>query len=149
MSLKERLTEEMKSAMKARDELRLTTVRQVRAVLKNREIELKRELDDQGICEVLATLVKQRRESIRMFQEGGRSELAAKEEQELAILQEFLPTQLTADEVAALVRRAIVDSGAQGAKDMGKVMKLVMPQVTGRADGKLVNDTVRELLAQV
>jgi uncharacterized protein YqeY len=148
MSLKERLTEEMKSAMKARDELRLATVRQVRAVLKNREIELKRELDDQGICEVLATLVKQRRESIRMFQEAGRSELVAKEEQELAILQEFLPTQLTADEVVALVRRAIADSGAQGAKDMGKVMKLVMPQVTGRADGKLVNDTVREQLAQ-
>ena len=148
MSLKERLTEEMKTAMKARDELRLATVRQVRSVLKNREIELKRELDDQGICEVLATLVKQRRESIRMFQEAGRSELAAKEEQEMTILQEFLPTQLTADEVVALVRQAIADSGAQGARDMGKVMKLIMPQVTGRADGKLVNDTVKELLAQ-
>ena len=148
MSLKERLTEEMKAAMKARDELRLATVRQVRAVLKNREIELKRELDDQGICEVLATLVKQRRESIRLFLEAGRTELAGKEEQELAILQEFLPSQLTADEVAAIVREAIVASGAQGPKDMGKVMKLVMPQVTGRADGKLVNDTVREQLAQ-
>ncbi|HEY5975307.1 MAG TPA: GatB/YqeY domain-containing protein, partial [Geobacteraceae bacterium] len=79
---------------------------------------------------------------------AGRSELAAKEEQEMTILQEFLPTQLTADEVVALVRQAIADSGAQGARDMGKVMKLIMPQVTGRADGKLVNDTVKELLAQ-
>jgi len=148
MSLKERLTEEMKTAMKARDELRLATVRQVRAVLKNREIELKRELDDQGVCEILATLVKQRRESIRMFQEAGRSDLVAKEEQELVILQEFLPEQLTAAEVVVLVRQAIAESGAQGAKDMGKVMKLVMPQVTGRADGKLVGDVVKEQLAQ-
>jgi uncharacterized protein len=147
VSLRERLTEEMKSAMKAKDELRLATIRQIRAVVKNREIDQKREFDDQGICEVIATLVKQRRESIKMFRDAGREDLAVKEETELAILLEFLPQQLTREEIGALVVKAIAESGAQGAKDMGKVMKALKPQVTGRADGKLVNDVVKELLA--
>jgi uncharacterized protein YqeY len=149
MTLKERLAEELKTAMKARDELRLATIRQVRSVLKNREIEARRELDDPGVFEVINTLAKQRRESIRMFREGGREELAAREELELAILKEFLPQQLTPEEIAGLVRRAILESGSQGARDMGKVMKILMPMVSGRADGKLVNDIVKEQLSQV
>jgi uncharacterized protein len=149
VSLRDRLTEEMKLAMKAKDELRLATIRQVRSVMKNREIDQKQELDDQGISEVVSSLAKQRRESIKMFRDAGREELATKEETELNILLEFLPQQLSREEVVALVSKSIADSGAQGAKDMGKVMKVLMPQVSGRADGKLVNDVVKELLANL
>ncbi|TWJ33335.1 GatB/YqeY domain-containing protein [Geobacter argillaceus] len=147
MSLRDRLTEAMKTAMRAKDDITLATVRQVRSVVKNREIELKSELDDQGIGEVIASLVKQRRESIRMFAEAGRNDLAEKEERELQILLGFLPEQLTREEIAALVDRIVVESGAQGTKDMGRVMKLVMPHVAGRADGKLVNEAVRDRLS--
>ena len=147
MELRQRLDHDMKEAMRGKDTPRLTTIRMVRSVIKNREIELKRELDEQAIIEVIATIVKQRRESIRMFSEGGRADLVAKEEAELAVLQDYLPRQLDRREIEVLVSQAIADSGAQGAKDMGKVMKILMPQVAGRADGKLVNDIVREKLS--
>ncbi len=146
MSLRERLTEEMKVAMKQRDDLRLSTIRLVRSAVKNREIDQKRELDDQGIAEVIASLAKQRRESIRLFLEAGRNELAEKEEKELAVLLGFLPQQLTREEVVTLVLEAIAESGAQGARDRGRVMKVLMPRVAGRADGRMVNDVVREKL---
>ena len=146
MALREQLSEEMKNAMKAKDELRLSTIRMVRSAVKNKDIDLKRELNDQEIVEVIATLVKQRRESIRMFGEAGRTDLVAKEEQELAVLLQFLPQQLGRDEVAALVEKIIVECGAQGGKDMGRVMKALMPHVSGRADGKMVSDVVREKL---
>ncbi|GFE57514.1 GatB/YqeY domain-containing protein [Geobacter sp. AOG1] len=149
MSLKDQLTEEMKLAMKARDELRLSVIRLVRSAVKNREIDQKRELDDQGINEVIASLVKQRRESIRMFGEAGRADLVAKEEQELQVLLAFLPRQLDREEVGELVAKAIAASGAQGPKDMGLVMKALQSQVAGRADGKMVSEVVREKLAQV
>lgn len=141
------MSDDMKQAMKARDELRLSTVRLIRSAVKNRDIEQKRELNDQEIVEVIATLVKQRRESIRMFAEAGRQDLVGKEEKELAVLLEFLPQQLSRDEVAALVEKIIVECGAQGGKDMGKVMKALMPHVSGRADGKMVSDVVREKLS--
>ena len=147
MSLRDRLTEAMKTAMRAKDEITLSTVRQIRSVVKNREIELKSELDDQGIGEVIASLVKQRRESIRMFAEAGRNDLAEKEERELQILLGFLPEQLTREEIVALVDRIVVESGARGIQDMGRVMKLVMPHVAGRADGKLVNEAVKDRLS--
>jgi uncharacterized protein len=146
MALRERLSEEMKHAMKSRDDLRLSAIRMVRSAVKNKEIDVKRELADQEIVEVLSTLVKQRRESIRMFTEAGRDDLVAREEKELAILLEFLPQQLNRDEVAALVEKVIAECGAQGSRDMGKVMKLLMPHVAGRADGKMVSDVVREKL---
>ncbi|HLO26324.1 MAG TPA: GatB/YqeY domain-containing protein [Geobacteraceae bacterium] len=146
MSLRERLSDEMKQAMKARDELRLSTIRLIRSAVKNRDIELKRELNDQEIVEAIATLVKQRRESIRLFVDAGRQDLVDKEERELTVLLEFLPQQLNREEVAALVEKAIAESGAQGGKDMGKVMKALMPHVAGRADGKMVSDVVREKL---
>ncbi len=148
MSLKDQLTEEMKLAMKARDELRLSAIRQVRSAVKNREIDQKRELDDQGISEVIASLVKQRRESIRMFGEAGRADLVAKEEQELQVLLSFLPRQLDRGEVEELVVKAVSSSGAQGPKDMGLVMKALQSQVAGRADGKMVSEVVKEKLAQ-
>ena len=148
MSLKDQLTEEMKLAMKARDELRLSAIRQVRSAVKNREIDQKRELDDQGISEVIASLVKQRRESIRMFGEAGRADLVAKEEQELQVLLSFLPRQLDRGEVEELVVKAVFSSGAQGPKDMGLVMKALQSQVAGRADGKMVSEVVKEKLAQ-
>ena len=146
MALRERLSEEMKNAMKARDDLRLSAIRLIRAAVKNKDIELKRELNDQEIVEVIATLGKQRRESIRLFGEAGRRDLVEKEEKELAVLLDFLPQQLSRDEVAALVEKVITECGAQGGKDMGRVMKALTPHVAGRADGKTVSDLVREKL---
>ncbi|MBC8017361.1 MAG: GatB/YqeY domain-containing protein [Verrucomicrobia bacterium] len=147
MSLKDQLDESMKTAMKARDTLRLSAVRMVRSMIKNREIDQKIELDDQGIIEVITTLAKQRRESIRMYVDGNRPDLAEKEEAELAILLEYLPTQLSAAEIGELVDRIITETGAQGAKDMGKVMKVLAPLTAGKADGKTVSETVKQKLA--
>ena len=147
MTLKEQLDDAMKQAMKARDDLRLSAVRMIRSQVKNREIEQKHELDDQAVIEVISTLVKQRRESIRLYQEGNRQDLVDKEEAELAILLGYLPAQLSAAEITELVTRAIGEAGAQGIKDMGKVMKVLTPLTTGRADGKTVSETVKRLLS--
>ncbi len=145
--LRDRLSEEMKVAMKARDDIRLSVIRLVRSSVKNREIESRHELADGEIIEVVSTLVKQRRESIRMFGEAGRTDLVEKEEKELAVLLTFLPQQLTREEVESLVAKVVADCGAQGPKDMGKVMKAIMPHVAGRADGSLVSAVVKEKLA--
>lgn len=147
MSLKEQLNDGMKEAMKARDDLRLSVIRMIRSAVHNREIDQKQELDDQGIIEVLSTLVKQRRESIRLYREGNRPDLVEKEEAELVVLLGFLPAQLTHEEISALVGRVIAETGASGPKDMGKVMKAVTPLIAGRADGKTVSDLVRQQLA--
>jgi uncharacterized protein YqeY len=147
MSLKEQLNDAMKAAMKARDNLRLSAVRMVRSAIKNREIDSRTELDDQAVIEVLTTIAKQRRESIRMYREGNRPELAEKEELELAILLEFLPTQLNPEEIDTLISQIIQDIEAHGVKDMGRVMKAVTPLTAGKADGKMVSDAVRKLLA--
>ncbi len=146
MTLKEQLNEAMKTAMKARDDLRLSAVRMVRSAIKNREIDSRTELDDQAVVDVISTMAKQRRESIRMYREGNRLELAEKEELELAILLEFLPAQLTTDEIDSLVSRVILEIDAHGAKDMGRVMKAVSPLTAGKADGKAVSEAVRRLL---
>jgi len=147
MSLKDQLNESMKTAMKARDDLRLSAVRMVRSMVKNREIEQKTELNDQEIIEVISTLVKQRRESIRMYREGNRPDLVEKEEAELEVLLGFLPAQLGIAEIEALVDRIIAETGAQGARDMGRVMKALTPLTAGKADGKTVSDTVKQKLA--
>lgn len=147
MTLKEQLNDAMKAAMKARDHLRLSAVRMVRAAVKNREIDSRKELDDQAVIDVISTLAKQRRESIQMYREGNRPELAEKEELELAVLLEFLPTQLTNDEINELVKMVILEIGAHGAKDMGRVMKALAPLTAGKADNKIVSDTTRKLLA--
>jgi hypothetical protein len=147
MSLKDQLNESMKTAMKARDDLRLSAVRMVRSMVKNREIEQKKELDDQEIIETISTLVKQRRESIRMYREGNRPDLVEKEEAELEVLLGFLPAQLGIAEIEALVDKVILETGAQGARDMGRVMKALSPLTAGKADGKTVSDTVKQKLA--
>jgi uncharacterized protein YqeY len=147
MSLKEHLNESMKTAMKARDDLRLSAVRMVRSAIKNREIEQKKEMDDQGIIEIISTLAKQRRESIRMYQEGNRPDLVEKEEAELSILLGFLPAQLSSAEINELIDKVITETGAQSAKDMGRVMKALTPLTAGKADGKAVSEAVKQKLA--
>ena len=147
MTLRERLDEDLKKAMRARDEIGLSVIRMVRSSVRNREIDQKKTLDDTGIAEIITTLAKQRRESIRMFREAKRDELVAKEEKELDLLLDFLPRQLTTEEIGQIVSGAITATGATGMKELGAVMKAVMPQVTGRADGSLVSSIVREKLS--
>lgn len=146
MSIQDRLSEEMKAAMRARDSLRLGTIRMARTALKNAEIEARQALDDAAAIKVLSTLVKQRREAAEAYR-ATRPELADKEEQELLVLQEFLPAQLSEAELKEMIAKAIAESGASSMRDMGAVMKLVTPQTTGRADGKLVSEIVRKQLA--
>lgn len=147
MSLKYQLNESMKTAMKARDALRLSAVRMILSMVKNREIDQKKDLNDQDVIEVISTLAKQRRESIRMYGEGNRPDLVEKEEAELEILLGFLPAQLSTAEIKALVDRIISETGALGARDMGRVMKALTPLTAGKADGKTVSDTVKQKLA--
>jgi len=147
MSLRERLNDELKSSMRSKDDLKLSVIRMIRASMKNREIELKHELEDPELIEIISTLTKQRRESIRLFKEANRQDLVAKEERELTLLLEFLPQQLTREELETLVLKTIAECGAQGNKDMGRVMKALQPGVAGRADGKLVSEVVREKLS--
>ncbi len=145
MSIQEKLLEAMKVAMKAKDSLRLSTIRMARTALKNAEIDTRQELDATEAIKILSTLVKQRREAAEAYRET-RPELAEKEELEVVILQEFLPSQLSEVELAELVTKAVAESGASSMRDMGAVMKLVTPQTTGRADGKLVSELVRKQL---
>ena len=146
MTLKERLNDDMKSAMKQKEESRLAAVRQIRGAVKNKEIELMRELKDEDVFKVIGTLIKQHKESIEMFEKGGRTELMQKEQAELVVLESYLPQQMGEDEVRALVREAIQAVGATSAKEIGAVMKYVMPKTQGRADGKLINQLAREML---
>ncbi|MDY0094271.1 MAG: GatB/YqeY domain-containing protein, partial [Candidatus Vecturithrix sp.] len=147
MSLKDQLTQDMKIAMKQKDQIRLSIIRLVRSAIKNREIELGKELEDDDVLKVMATLVKQHKDSIEQFEKGGRIDLVEKEQAELDILETYLPKQLTEAELSALVQETIQEVGATSAKEIGKVMKALMPKLQGRADGKLVNQLVRDLLA--
>lgn len=148
MTLKQRLAEDMKAAMRAREEgrLRLETIRMVQAAVKNAEIERRRELTDDEVLSVIARELKQRQEALSEFQRGGRQDLVDRTQAEMAVLKEYLPQQLTAGEVRRLAREAIEETGARGPQDMGKVMQVLMPRVRGRADGREVNQIVRELL---
>jgi len=147
MALREKLDEDLKSAMRAKDSLRMNTVRALKSAVKYREIELMKPLDDAGILGVMATEIKRRRDSVEQYRAGNRADLADKEEAEIKILQEFLPQQLTAAEVEAKVVEVIARVGAQGPKDMGAVMKALLPEVQGRADGKVVSELVKQRLA--
>ena len=142
MTFQERLTEEMKAAMKAKDALRLSTVRMARTAIKNAEIEARCELGEEAVIKVLSTLVKQRREAADAYR-ASRPELAEKEELELAVLQEFLPQPLSPEEVRAIIDRAITELGASSMQDMGAVRKQVTARTGGRADGKEVSGLVR------
>ena len=149
-TLKERIDADLKDAMRAKNELTLSVVRMLKSAVKYKEVEPgAAALDDAGVQKVIATLIKQRRDSIQQFNDAGRPELAQKEEQEIAVLQKYLPQQLSAEELAALVQAAVAETGAQSAKDMGAVMKAVQPKVAGRAEGKAVSDAVKAALAKL
>ncbi|MBT9591719.1 MAG: GatB/YqeY domain-containing protein, partial [Thiobacillus sp.] len=133
MSLKLRVTEDMKTAMRARDTARLGTIRLLLAAIKQREVDERIELDDAAVSSIVEKLIKQRKDSISQFQAAGRDDLVAVEQAELVVLQAYLPEQLSAAEVEAAVVAAIAESGAASAKDMGKVMGLLKPRLAGRA----------------
>lgn len=138
MSLKQRITDDMKAAMKAREKERLNTVRLILAAIKQQEVDKQAELDDAAIIAVLDKMVKQRKDSITQYEDAGRDELAAVEKQELDIIQVYLPQPLTPEEVNALLDATIAETGASSMQDMGKVMGILKPQVQGRTDmGKL------------
>ena len=147
MSLLKRLDEDLRAALKRSEAIRLSALRMAKAAIKNVEIDKGRELSDEEILSVLATMAKQRRESIEQFSLGGREELAEKERQELSVLQSYMPAQLSRDEIEKLILRAIAESSARSEADMGRVMKLLMPKIKGVADGKWVNNRVKELLS--
>jgi hypothetical protein len=148
MSLQDDLATAMRAAMKAGDAPRVSTLRMAMAAAHNRQIELGHALTDAEAVEVLDRQVKQRRESVELFRSGGRPELADKEEAEIAVLREFLPEPLSADELERMARDAVAATGASGPADMGKVMGVLVPQTKGRADGKAVSDLVRRLLSE-
>lgn len=146
MSLQQRIDDDLKAAMKSSDSLKTSVLRMIKAAIKNKQVEKREELSDEEIISVISTLTKQRRESIDLFSKGGREELAEKEMQELAMLQLYLPGQLSPEDLDRIITEAINESSAEGVKDIGKVMRLIMPRVQGAADGKVVNQRVRELL---
>ncbi len=147
MSLFERLTEDMKTAMKAGEKERLSTIRLLRGVLKNQAIDKRRDLTEEEELAVLSSAAKKRKESIQAYRDAGRDDLADKESRELEVIQHYLPQPLSQDELEKIVAAAIEQTGAQTMKDMGKVMSAVMQEVKGRADGKVINAMVRARLS--
>lgn len=145
-SLKARITEAMKTAMKARDKERLGAIRLIQAEIKRIEVDERIEVDDDRVLIILDKMLKQRRDSIKQFADAGRQELADKEQAEIEVIQEFLPTPLTSEELAEIVTHAIAQAGAESMKDMGKVMALVKPQVQGRTDMGAISQAVKERL---
>jgi hypothetical protein len=146
VSLKERITEDMKASMRSGDKDRLAGIRLVLAAIKQREVDERIQLDDTQVLAVLDKMIKQRRESITQFQAGGRADLVAKESAELAVLQAYLPAQLADADVETLIRAAIASTGATTMKDMGKVMAAVKPQVQGRTDMGALSARIKSLL---
>jgi len=147
VSLKDQLKDQQKLAMLAKDKARLGAIRLLMAEIKQREIDTRVELNDQDILAVVTKMVKQRRDSISQFEAAGRQDLADKESAEIVVLQEFLPQQLTAAEIAALIEQAIAESGAAVMADMGKVMAVLKPKIQGRADVGAVSAQVKTRLA--
>ncbi|MGB8953902.1 MAG: GatB/YqeY domain-containing protein [Tumebacillaceae bacterium] len=146
MSLTERLNNDMKQAMKDKDKVRLSVIRMVRTAIKNAEIDQQRTLSDDEVIAVLNREMKQRRDSLQAFESAGRQDLVEEVKQEIQVLIDYLPAQMSEDEVRAVVREVIAEVGAAGKSDMGKVMSALMPKVKGRADGKLVNQIVGQEL---
>ncbi len=147
MNLQEKLNEDYKTAMKGGDKLRVETLRLLRAQLKDAKINKMEALTPEEEIAVLSNAAKKRREAIDMYKQGGRNDLLEKEAAELAIISAYLPQALSAEEVAQIIDTAIKDTGAAAASDIGKVMGKIMPQVKGRADGKMVQQMVRERLS--
>ena len=148
MSLYDRLTEDLKLAMKSRDQLRMDVIRMIKAAMLNKELELKRDLDDAEMSRVMTTLVKQRRESVEQFEKAQRQELAAKERQEIEIIESYLPKPISLEELEAVVTSVITDTESRSMKDMGAVMKAVMARLGGQTvDGKHVSELVKRKLS--
>jgi uncharacterized protein len=147
MGMNEKIAADITAAMKAKDAARLSALRMLKAAVMNKGVEKNRDLDDAEVLQVVASLVKQRKDSVEQFEKAGRTDLVAKETGEIAILQEYLPPPAGVEEIEAAVAAAIAETGATSAKDMGKVMKAVMPKLAGKnADGKAVNEAVRRTL---
>ena len=147
MGLEERLLEEMKHAMKSNEKLRLSTIRMIRSALKNKEIEQRSQLTDENIVKVIQGLVRKGEESVEQFRAGGRMDLVEKEEKEIEILKSFMPQPISHDELLKAIDQSIEETQASSLKDLGKVMKSVIPKVGGKADGKLINQLVKERLS--
>jgi uncharacterized protein YqeY len=145
-SLKQRIEADLKAAAKAREELKLGVVRMLKSAVGYKEIEVGAELDDAGVVQVIGTLIKQRRDSVEQFTKANRADLADKESKEIVVLQGYLPQQLSASELAELVDKAIAAANAKSPKEMGAVMKVLQPQIAGRAEGKVVADLVKSKL---
>ena len=149
MSLQDRLANDLKAAMKAKDQLRMDVIRMIKAALLNKEIELKKNLDDAEMSKVMTTLVKQRRESIEQFQKAKRDDLAAKEIKEIAIIEGYLPKAASREDIAQAVDAAVKETGASSMKDMGNLMKATMAKLAGKTvDGKQVSDLVKSKLSK-
>jgi uncharacterized protein YqeY len=150
MSLREQLDQDLKAAMLARQAEKVSALRMIKAAVRNKEIDAAHStLDDAGMIAVLNSLKKKGEDSVAQYKTGGRQDLVDKEQAELNVIQAYLPQAMSADEITAIITKAITESGAAGAKDMGKVMKLVTPQTTGRADGKAVSEQVKAALTHL
>lgn len=147
MSLRDRLTEDLKLAMKSRDQLRMDVIRMIKAAVLNKEVEQKKDLDDAEMSRVMTTLIKQRRESVEHFEKAQRTDLAAKERQEISIIEGYLPAAPSVQEIETIVQTVLVETGAGSLQEMGTVMKAVTARLAGRAvDGKQLSDLVRAKL---
>jgi len=147
MTLKEKIMDDLKKAMKERNEVKVRTLRMVIASIKNWEVENTKEIDDDGMIAVLSKEAKRRKEAIEEYRKAGREDLAKAEEEELKIIESYLPERMSEEEIKELVLKTIEEVKATSPKDLGKVMKAIMPKVKGRADGKLVNEMVRKILS--
>jgi len=149
MGLKEKLLEDLKEAMRARDELRVSVIRMLRAAVVNAEKERRRELSEEEVLEVISREVKRRMEAASEYERAGREDLAERERREAEILRSYLPEQLSEEEIRELARKVAEEVGAVGRKDMGKVMGNIMPRIRGRAEGRVVSEIVRQILEEL
>jgi len=147
MAFKEKIMDDLKKAMKERNEVKVRTLRMVIASIKNWEVENTKEIDDDGMIAVLTKEAKRRKEAIEEYRKAGREDLAKAEEEELKIIESYLPERMSEEEIKELVLKTVEEVKATSPKDLGKVMKVIMPKVKGRADGKLVNEMVRKILS--
>ena len=148
MELREKIESDVKTALKAGAKDKVSTLRMLIAALKNKQIDKRRQLSEEEVIETIRSLIKQRKDSIEQFAKGHRQDLVDKETAEVAVLEAYLPAQLSREELEVMVRNAVAQTGAQGARDMGKVMKALLPMVGGRADGKLVSELVKQALGK-
>lgn len=149
MSLKEKLAEDLKEAMRARDETRKSAIRMALAAIKNAEVAAIKQFGDPEVLGVIAKQVKQRRESIEEFRKAGRQDLVDKETAEMRVLESYLPAQMSREEIVAEARKVVDEVGARGPQDKGKVMAAIMPRLAGRAEGRTVNEVVTEILSSL